>query len=74
VINGRADGCRFAWLQNLPSVHHHPPKLPQESVDIRCPPFSPSAINSNRNSLPPPLASSSVKDHINISVAGETLS
>jgi hypothetical protein len=74
VINSaRTDAVSRGFKIHL-LFHHHPPQLPQESVDIHRPPFSFSAINSNRNSLPPPLAPSSVKDHINISMTGETLS
>ena len=52
---------------------NHPSKLPQKSVDVRCPPFPCSAINFNRYGLPTSFAASSVKDHFNISVTGKTL-
>jgi hypothetical protein len=53
--------------------HDDPPKLPQEGVDVQCPPFSCSAINLDRDSLPTSFATSSVEDYVNISVTGETL-
>ena len=53
--------------------HDDPAKLPQEGVNVRCPPFSSSAINFNRDSLPTSFPASSVKDHVNIGVTGETL-
>jgi hypothetical protein len=53
--------------------HDDPPKLPQESVDVHCPPFSSSAINFNRDSLPTSFPASSVKDHVDIGMTGETL-
>jgi len=53
--------------------HDHPAKLPQKSVDIRCPPFPCAAIRFNRDSLPTSFAASSVKGHPNIGVTGKTL-
>jgi hypothetical protein len=53
--------------------HDHPAKLPQKSVDVRCPPFPCSAIRFNRDGLPTSFAASSVKDHPNIGVTAKTL-
>jgi hypothetical protein len=72
---GKSMGCvRRTTLSTIDFLFHDdPPKLPEEGVDVRCPPFSSSAINFNRDSLPTSFSASSVKDHVNIGVTGETL-
>ena len=52
--------------------HDYPPELPEECVNIHCPPFLRSAIDTNRDGLPTPFAASSVKDHLDISMTGKT--
>src|SRR6266566_7958621 len=64
---------RWQVLVSFLRYHDDPPKLPQEGVDVQCPPFSCSAINLDRDSLPTSFATSSVEDYVNISVTGETL-
>ena len=67
-------GVRRTTLSTIDFLFHDdPPKLPQEGVDVHCPPFSSSAINFDRDSLPTSFPASSVKDHVNIGVTGETL-
>ena len=67
-------GVRRTTLSTIDFLFHDdPPKLPEEGVDVRCPPFSSSAINFNRDSLPTSFPASSVKDHLNISVTAKTL-
>src|SRR5207253_692571 len=64
---------RWQVLVGFLRYHDDPPKLPQEGVDVQCPPVSCSAINLDRDSLPTSFATSSVEDYVNISVTGETL-
>jgi hypothetical protein len=67
-------GARRTTLSTIDFLFHDdPPKLLQEGVDVHCPSFSSSAINFNRDSLPTSFPASSVKDHVNIGVTGETL-
>ena len=53
--------------------HDYPPELSEKGVDVLCPPFLCSTINWDRDSRPTSFATSSIKDHVNISVTGETL-
>lgn len=54
------------------AVHDHPPKPPEECVDVHRSPFGCSVIDCNRDDLPTPFAASSVKDHLDISMTGKT--
>jgi len=67
-------GVRRTTLSTIDFLFHDDPsELPQEGVDVHCPPFSSSAINFNRDSLPTSFAASSVKDYVNSSVTAKTL-
>jgi len=54
------------------AVDDHPPKPPEECVDVHRSPFGCSVIDCNRDNLPTPFAASSVKDHLDISMTGKT--
>ena len=54
------------------AVHDHPPKPPEECVDVHRSPFGCSVIDRDRDDLPTPFAASSVKDHLDISMTGKT--
>ena len=53
--------------------HDHPLKLSEKGVDVHGAPFPQAAIYFSRQSQPTSLAMSSVKNYVDVGVAGKTL-
>jgi hypothetical protein len=54
-------------------LHDHPPKSPEEGVDVERTPFSHSAVHFSGKSLPTSLSLPTVEDYVNVRVFGKTL-
>jgi hypothetical protein len=53
-------------------LHDDPADLPQESVDVRDPPFPLSAIALNWDSLPTPLPASTIENYFDVRMTSKT--